>query len=112
MSADRLRRAKVKYYDQLAGYLSETAGGYQFIYDREFVRQGRPISVSLPLREAPYEAKELFSFFKGLLPEGWYLTIVSDVAKIDEKDSFGILLATTADTIGAVTVHQIEGGHA
>jgi serine/threonine-protein kinase HipA len=108
MSEEHLRRAKVKYNDQLAGYLTETVGGYQFIYDRDFIQKGRPISVSLPLREEPYEAKELFSFFKGLLPEGWYLTIVSDIAKIDEKDSFGILLATTADTIGAVTVHKID----
>jgi serine/threonine-protein kinase HipA len=78
------------------------------MYDQDFIRTGRPISVSLPLREEPYEARELFSFFKGLLPEGWYLTIVSDTAKIDAKDSFGILLATTADTVGAVTIHRIE----
>ena len=108
MSQARFRRAQVKYKDRAAGHLSETANGYQFMYDQDFIRTGRPISVSLPLREEPYEAKELFSFFKGLLPEGWYLAIVSDTAKIDPKDSFGILLATTADTIGAVTIHRIE----
>ncbi len=108
MSQEILRRAIVKYKDQLAGYLSETANGCQFIYDKDFIRKGQSISVSLPLREEPYEANELFSFFRGLLPEGWYLTIVSDIAKIDAKDDFGILLATTADTIGAVTVHRIE----
>ena len=108
MSQESFRRAIVKYKDQLAGYLSETANGYRFIYDKDFIRKGQPVSVSLPLREEPYEANELFSFFRGLLPEGWYLTIVSDIAKIDAKDDFGILLATTADSIGAVTVHRIE----
>jgi len=111
MNQEPFRRAQVKYKDQLAGYLSETASGYQFTYNKEFVRNGRAISVSLPLRDEPYEAAELFSFFKGLLPEGWYLTIVSDTAKIDPKDSFGILLATTADAIGAVSIHKIEDSH-
>ena len=108
MSQERVRRAKVNYKDQLAGYLSETATGYQFVYDTHYLRTGLPISISLPLREEPYEATELFSFFRGLLPEGWYLAIVSATAKIDAQDAFGILLATTSDTIGAVTVHKVE----
>ncbi|HAM41871.1 MAG TPA: phosphatidylinositol kinase [Candidatus Omnitrophica bacterium] len=108
MSPESFRRAKVKYKDQVAGYLSETATGYQFQYDPAYLRTGAPISMSLPLREEPYESRELFSFFRGLLPEGWYLAIVSATAKIDAQDAFGILLATTADTIGAVTVHKAE----
>ena len=108
MSPESFRRAKVKYKDQVAGYLSETATGYRFQYDPAYLRTGQPISISLPLREEPYESRELFSFFRGLLPEGWYLAIVSATAKIDAQDAFGILLATTADTIGAVTVHKAE----
>jgi serine/threonine-protein kinase HipA len=108
MNQEQLRRAKVKYNDQVAGYLSETATGYRFQYDPAYLRTGQPISVSLPLREEPYESRDLFSFFRGLLPEGWYLAIVSATAKIDAQDAFGILLATTSDTIGAVTVHKIE----
>ncbi|MEK6600569.1 MAG: HipA N-terminal domain-containing protein [Candidatus Binatota bacterium] len=108
MNQEQLRRAKVKYNDQVAGYLSETATGYRFQYDPAYLRTGQPISVSLPLREEPYESRDLFSFFRGLLPEGWYLAIVSATAKIDAQDAFGILLATTSDTIGAVTVHKLE----
>ena len=106
MNPEPFRRAKVKYKDQVAGYLSETATGYRFQYDPAYLRTGAPISISLPLREEPYESRELFSFFRGLLPEGWYLAIVSAIAKIDARDAFGILLATTSDTIGAVTVHK------
>ena len=106
MSQEPFRKAKVNYQGRLAGYLSETATGYRFLYDQEFLRTGPAISISLPLREEPYEATDLFSFFRGLLPEGWYLAIVSARAKIDARDAFGILLATTSDTIGAVTVHQ------
>ena len=106
MSPEPFRRAKVKYKDQIAGYLSETATGYRFQYDPAYLRTGQPISLSLPLREEAYGSRELFSFFRGLLPEGWYLAIVSATAKIDAQDAFGILLATTSDTIGAVTVHK------
>ncbi|OGX05543.1 MAG: hypothetical protein A3G87_03130 [Omnitrophica bacterium RIFCSPLOWO2_12_FULL_50_11] len=108
MKEEKLRKAKVNYKNRLAGYLSETQNGCQFTYDKTFLDKGQPISVSLPLRAAPYEAKDLFSFFKGLLPEGWYLDIVSATAKVDPHDSFGLLLATTADTIGAVTIHKAE----
>lgn len=108
MSPEKIRKATVNYKDRLAGYLLETEIGYQFTYAKDFVRTGRPISVSLPLRFEPYKSNELFSFFKGLLPEGWYLNIVSTTAKVDASDSFGLLLTTTSDTIGAVTVHKIE----
>ncbi len=100
------RKAQVNYSNQLAGYLWETENGFQFTYDKNYLRSGQPISVSLPLRREPYESKELFSFFRGLLPEGWYLDIVSRTVKIDTHDSFGLLLATTGDAIGAVTVHK------
>jgi len=106
MSERIFRKAKVNYNNQLAGYLWEVENGFQFVYDGDYLHSGRPVSISLPLRKEPYESKELFSFFQGLLPEGWYLNIVSATSKIDTNDRFGLLLATTGDTIGAVTVHQ------
>lgn len=104
-----LRKGQVFFNKELAGYISETKDGYLFKYDKDFLKNNMPISVSLPLREEPYESKELFPFFKGLLPEGWYLDIVTATQKVDREDLFGILLCTTSgDTIGAVTVRKIE----
>lgn len=101
------RTAKVNYQSRLAGILSETEKGYQFVYDQDYLATGgKPISVSLPLRAEPFESEKLFSFFEGLLPEGWYLDIVRATEKIDFKDSFSLLLATTGDTIGAVTIQK------
>lgn len=106
---DATRKARVFYRDELAGYLTETSRGYTFQYDPEFLKKNIPISISLPPREGPYQSKELFPFFKGLLPEGWYLNIVCATQKIDNKDSFGLLIGTaSADTIGAVTVRKDE----
>ena len=103
-----MRNAQVFYSNELAGYLTETVNGYIFQYDSEFLKKDIPISMSLPVREAPYHSRELFPFFKGLLPEGWYLDIVSKTKKIDTKDSFGLLICTaTADTAGTVTVRQM-----
>lgn len=104
-----LRKGQVFYKNCLAGEVSETPEGYRFAYAPAYLMSGPPISVSLPLREAPYESKALFGFFRGHLPEGWYLAIVCATLKIDPRDTFGILLATTGgDTIGAVTVRPIS----
>ncbi len=104
-----LRSAQVLYKNELAGYITETQNGYTFQYDYEFLKKNIPISISLPPREEPYISKELFPFFKGLLPEGWYLNIVSTTQKVDNKDSFGLLLASSSgDTLGAVTVIKVK----
>lgn len=104
MSEKTLRQAKVFYQDQFAGTLTETEHGYSFVYDTEYLKEGKAISITLPLQVESFESEKLFLFFQGLLPEGWYLDIVRETAKIDRKDLFGLLLATGQDTIGAVTV--------
>ncbi len=104
---NRIRAAEVFYKDELAGYLYETEKNYTFIYNSHFLKKNIPISHSLPPRKEPYEAKELFPFFRGLLPEGWYLDLVVAKQKLNRNDHFGILLSTTTtDTIGAVTVRR------
>lgn len=104
----KFRKGQVFFDKDLAGYIAETEDGYIFEYDKEFLRKGISISVSLPSRKEPYKSKELFSFFRGILPEGWYLDIVAATQKVDREDLFGLLLCTTSvDTIGAVTVRKI-----
>jgi len=101
------RKAKVLFKNELAGIIEETENGYRFTYNGVFSKKNVPISVSLPLRAEPYESKKLFSFFEGLLPEGWYKDLVSSKLKIDKNDHFGLLLATCQETIGAVSIEVI-----
>jgi serine/threonine-protein kinase HipA len=102
------RKAEVFYKNELAGYITESPEGYIFNYEHEFLKKDIPISISLPPKKEPYYSKELFPFFKGLLPEGWYLHIVSMTQKVDSTDAFGLLLASAGgDTIGAVTVKKV-----
>ena len=103
----KYRKAQVFYKDELAGLLTEYKDEYVFEYDKEFLKKNIPISFSLPPREEPYKSKELFPFFKGLLPEGWYLGIVSMTQKVDSDDAFGVLISTAGtETIGVVTVRK------
>jgi serine/threonine-protein kinase HipA len=100
-----IRRARVYYRDRLAGTLTERReGGYRFVYDPAYLEDGPPIALTLPLRAAPFDSRELFPFFAGLVPEGWYLRIVAPTIKVDETDTFGLLMNTCEDCIGAVSI--------
>ena len=81
------RQAYVYSRDRLAGMLSEMlGGGYRFAYDPAYIADGTAISLTLPLQTEPFESSELFPFFAGLVPEGWYLRIVAQTIKVDEND--------------------------
>lgn len=102
------RQAEVYFQDRLAGRVTETSTGYRFVYDESYLKDGKAISLTLPLQAAPFESHELFPFFAGLVPEGWYLRIVSPTLKVDEHDTFGLLIKTCRDCIGAVSVREID----
>jgi serine/threonine-protein kinase HipA len=102
------RKAIVYYKKEKAGIIEEVGNKYRFTYDTNFVQKKIPVSISLPVSTTPYESEKLFPFFMGLLPEGWYLELVSSKLKISKNDSFGILLATCKDTIGAVSIEELK----
>ena len=64
------------------------------------------VSLTLPLSEEAYSSKTLFSFFDGLIPEGWLLDVVSRNWKINNRDRFGLLLVACKDCIGNVTIME------
>jgi serine/threonine-protein kinase HipA len=103
-------RAAIYVEHQRAGELSKSESGYTFVYSPEYLRSlhPRPVSFSLPLREAPYQSPRLFSYFDGLLPEGWLLEVTARASKIDENDKFGLLLHTGRDPIGVVSVLPLD----
>lgn len=102
------RQADVYYRDRLAGTLTELPeGGYRFVYEPTYLDLGPAISLTLPLQAAPFESRELFPFFAGLVPEGWYLRIVASTIKVDETDTFGLLMKTCEDCIGAVSIRSL-----
>jgi serine/threonine-protein kinase HipA len=105
------RKGNVFYKNQFAGVIEETDAGYRFTYSQEYRlrKSAAPISVTLPLREAPFDSTTMFPFFDGLIPEGWLLSVAAKNWKIDERDRMGLLLTVCRDCIGAVGVECIDG---
>lgn len=108
--AESYRNAYVYVRDDYAGILKETDSGYSFSYDNKYLLsdQASVVSLTLPLREEEYKSKTLFSFFDGLIPEGWLLDIVTDNWKIDKIDRFGLLLVACKDPVGNVRVSEVK----
>ena len=104
------QRAKIMYRDQLAGYLEKYDEGYRFTYEKEYLtgNKPRPVSLTLPLSEYAYTSRVLFSFFDGLIPEGWLLNIARQEWHLKGTDRFELLITLCRDTIGAVTVFPVE----
>ncbi len=106
-----MRQAIVYSNGIAAGLLTETDDGrYIFKYDDSYLADNslRAISLSLPKRSEAFESDELFPFFYNMLSEGANKALQCMTLKIDEKDSFGLLLLTAShDTIGAVTIKRI-----
>lgn len=105
---DTFRTAYVYVQNTFAGILAETDDGYSFFYDSEYIldEHASAVSLTLPLSEKDYSSKTMFSFFDGLIPEGWLLGIVSRNWKIDSKDRFGLLLVACKDGIGNVSIRE------
>lgn len=89
-----------------AGYLSRTETGYRFEYLPGYAYAS--ISISLPVRMAPYEWAELPPAFTALAPEGWMQKRIAMQEKIDENDLFEMLCRFGQDLIGAVEIEGIE----
>ena len=106
------RKGQVRLAGEPVGTIEELEGDITFTYSREWLeRDGAvPISVTLPLRPEPYLSKGLHPFFENLLPEGWLLEISSKALKISKDDTFGLLLATCGDCVGAVEVIPAKSG--
>jgi serine/threonine-protein kinase HipA len=67
-----MRKATVWYLDTRAGVLEESDEGYRFTYDPGYLALpgAQPVSLALGLQSAAFEAKTLFAFLDGLIPEG------------------------------------------
>jgi serine/threonine-protein kinase HipA len=103
-----MRKAKIYFNKELAGFLTENENGYSFLYDNNYLTASevKPISLTLPLQEKPYVSKMMFPFFDGLIPEGWLLEIAEKNWKLNARDRMGLLLACCRDCIGAVSIEE------
>jgi serine/threonine-protein kinase HipA len=107
-----MRRAEVFRNGILAGILEESDNGkYTFTYNPEYYNDNsKPgVSLTIPKTQQTHTSEYLFPFFHNMLSEGTNRALQSKQLKIEEKDFFGLLLATAQyDTIGAITIKQLD----
>ncbi|HXT13117.1 MAG TPA: HipA N-terminal domain-containing protein [Candidatus Angelobacter sp.] len=102
-----MRKAQVYQQGMLAGVLEESdRNHYRFIYAHGY--HGRPISLALPVHEAPYEFDAFPPVFEGLLPEGLPLDAMLRQYKIDKKDLFKQLVTVGEDVVGSLTIKEVQ----
>jgi len=89
-----------------AGALKKQDNRYYFTYLPTY--KGRPVSITMPVRTAPYESSALFPVFINMLSEGANKRLQNRLLKIAEDDYFSLLLATAhTETIGPITVVSV-----
>ncbi|MCI1734517.1 MAG: HipA N-terminal domain-containing protein [Bacilli bacterium] len=105
-----IRQGFVYFQGTFCGVLSETDTGYEFAYDSTWLDnpQAQPISLTMPLQKEPYFSHNFFSFFDGLIPEGWLLEVVVHNWKVSSQDRMGLALVSLTDPIGAVQVFRTK----
>ncbi|MBQ2188606.1 MAG: HipA N-terminal domain-containing protein [Bacteroidales bacterium] len=101
-----MKSALIYFKDSFAGRLSETDEGFVFQYDAVYLAsdKAQPISLTLPLQTEVYESPVMFSFFDGLIPEGWLLDVALRNTDVSILDRMSLLLLCCKDCIGAVSV--------
>lgn len=105
-----MRQGRVFCNDVAAGIITEDEHGYTFVYDEAYLSKpdAHPISLTLPLQRKPFINNVMFSFFDGLIPEGWMLNIAERNWKINRHDRMGLLLTCCRDCIGNVSIEPID----
>jgi len=105
-----MRKAEVKMKGKLAGYIWQNEYGYHFQYSKKYVESNdaEAISKTFPIQIEPFLSNTIFSFFDGLIPEGWLLELAEKNWKLNPGDRLALLFATCSDCIGAVSIHPIS----
>lgn len=93
----------------VAGLLARNGKTVWFQYDRAYLQLRQPpLSLSLPLREEPFESKGLPPYFSGLVSEGWLKRVQATEQRIDPDDDFSLLVHNGDDLPGAVTIELLD----
>ena len=107
-----MRQGVVYLNKERVGIITELSSNeYKFRYDDEYFNDPSKPSISLTLtkQQKEYTSHYLFPFFANMLSEGHNRIVQARLLQIDEKDDFGILLATAhTDTAGAVTIKPLD----
>ena len=96
----------VRLHGKEVGILSLVDGKMEFLYNKG---AENPISLSLPIQEAPFKEKACRAFFGGLLPENLNMReVLAKKFNININDDFKLLEAIGHDCAGAISFHTLN----
>lgn len=102
-------KAQVRMNGRVAGILERDGDTVRFQYDKTYLKLRQPpLSLSIPLREEPFECKGLPPYFSGLVSEGWLKRVQATEQRIDPNDDFSLLVHNGDDLPGAVTIELLD----
>ena len=86
----------------------EGSADARFAYSDTWLRDpaSAPISLSLPLREAPFTPAQTKAYFDGLLPEGFTRSTVAQWMHVDDGDYLSILHGLGRECLGALCITE------
>jgi len=81
-----------------------------FHYDKDWLERSKiPLSLTLPLRAAPYADDESHPFFANLLPEEKIRAVIARNLGVSLNNDYGLLERIGGDCAGAVSLHPESG---
>jgi serine/threonine-protein kinase HipA len=100
------RALDVYLYDTKAGILEQTDDArLGFTYDRDYLDGlGTPISISMPLSEAPYVDAIARPYFSGLLPDERARRRLAAALGLSHENAFGLLEIIGGECAGALSL--------
>lgn len=92
--------------DPIGNLWLDSEGSFVFQYGPEWLQHpgNFPLSLSLPLQEAPFERGHPKLFFSNLLPEGDVRRLIAAKLGISPENDFKLLEAIGGDCAGALTL--------
>lgn len=99
---------EVYLHEKRAGLLECRGTRLRFSYDLDWLATAdAPLSLGLPLREAPYAGPECRPFFAGLTPEGDFRKKIARALDISADNPFAMLREIGGECAGAVSLVEV-----
>ncbi len=88
----------------------EDSGRLTFTYQGEWLDRpgGRPLSLSLPLRQEPYDDRAARPFFAGLLPDEHARERLARYLGVSRHNDFALLAEVGGECAGAVALYPLD----
>lgn len=92
----------------LVGNIDRTSGSFSYTPIYLATESATPISQSLPLRSQPYNRRDNYAYFEGLLPEGVARRELAAQLHVRETDYLDLLAHCGRECIGDVVITSSE----